>query len=76
MYTRHMVMPPNTDAQFSLCTATNKRCSRKSVDLESPVSSVILLPMSLTSSRFLGPIAPIDSIESRQNSGSWIGPYT
>ena len=60
-------MPPNTDAQFPLCTATDRRCSRKSVDLDSPVSVAILLPTSLTSSRVLGPIAPIDSIESGQN---------
>ena len=60
-------VPPSTDAQFPLCTATERRWSRKSVDRGSPVSNAILLPTSLTNSRDLGPIAPMVSIESGQN---------
>ena len=55
-------MPPKTEAQFPLWTATDSLCRRYSVDLASPVSDVILRPTSFSSAKDLGPIAPIVSI--------------
>ena len=67
-------VPPSTDAQFPLCTATERRWSRKSVDRGSPVSNAILLPTSLTNSRDLGPIAPM-VLDQRIVKGSPCIPY-
>ena len=46
-------MPPKTEAQFPLWTATDSLCRRYSVDLASPVSDVILRPTSFSSAKDL-----------------------
>ena len=56
------VHAPRTEAQFPLCTATDSRCSRKSVDLGSPDSVAIRRPRAFRKAVDLGPIAPMVSI--------------
>ena len=68
-------MRPRIEALFPTCTATDIRCRRKSVDIGSPVSLVILLPSCLRKATDLGRIAPIVStaigVKMRLGGRSW-----
>ena len=53
---------PSIEITFPLCTATDNRCSRNSVDLDSPDSALMRRPSSFRKERDFGPIAPKVSI--------------
>lgn len=54
----HVPIPSKTKTQFPRWTTTESLWNRHSVDFDSPVSTAIRCPKSLSSSRVLGPMAP------------------
>ena len=71
MYCQSRVHAPRIEAQFPLCIATNSRCSRESIDLNSPNSMAIQCPRTFRNTMNLGPIPPMVSIPIRVK--LWLG---